>query len=446
MILISLNPCNISRIKMNRIIEKKGLSNLAKTGYFSFLVALITVFILPIHVHYLPPFIALWCLTWVLENYSQFSRIWHYRKAFSLLFILFVSYYLWEAVGLLYTTDTKMGLSNLFGRLSLVLFPMVLVFPGGMIRNKIKILIRVFALSTFLFMLFCFCYALYKSVHIESGLWMFNPHPGEYFWLSYFYGSELTLSQHPSYIAIYVLLSVFICFESYYDTSLKVKWRILWLILGIMLLISQYFLSSRAGILICLILVPSYFIIKIKQLGKKKFAWIWIILLMIALLPLVIKNQRVDYLYGRLFQKQVGYERKEDPRFVIWKSALEIAQKNMLLGVGIGDVRTELASEYQRIGEERMASERFNAHNQFLEVLLENGIIGLVLFVSIIINIFYIAFKDRNLLYIMFILMIIMFFLFETVLYRLAGVSFFALFSFLLIHIKTDKLTMSAVV
>jgi O-antigen ligase len=81
-----------------------------------------------------------------------------------------------------------------------------------------------------------------------------------------------------------------------------------------------------------------------------------------------------------------------------------------------------------------MAKERFNAHNQFLEVLLENGIIGLIIFISIFVCMFYIAFSNKNLLYIMFILMTLMFFMFETVLYRLAGVSFFSLFSFLLIH------------
>ena len=142
----------------------------------------------------------------------------------------------------------------------------------------------------------------------------------------------------------------------------------------------------------------------------------------------------MDYLYGRFVRNQDDYDRKEDPRLVIWKSALEIASKNFLLGVGIGDVREELSEEFLRIGEVQMAKDRFNAHNQFLEVLLENGIIGLIIFISIFVCMFYIAFSDKNLLYIIFILMTLMFFMFETVLYRLAGVSFFSLFSFILIH------------
>lgn len=421
---------------MHPRFDKKTLSNLAQNGNFSFIVALITVIVLPIHIHFLPPLMILWLFAWVLENYSRFGDIFHSNKAYSLLFILFVSYYLWEAIGLLYTTDIKMGLSNLFGRLSLVLFPLVLVIPGEMIKNKIKLLIRIFAASTFIFILICFGYAVFRSVHIQNGLWAFNSHPPEYFWISYFYGSALTLNQHPSYIAMYVMLAFFICFESYFDHKLKVGQRILWLVIGLLLLVTQYFLSSRAGILISLILLPLYFIIKLRQLGKSKHVWILIVLILIAFVPLVIKNQRVDYLFGRIFNNQVGYERKQDPRVTIWKSGMEVAKKNFLLGVGIGDVRTELSLEYQRRGEGQMAIERFNAHNQFLEVLLENGIIGLIIFLSIFASMFYIAFKDKNLLYLMFISMMIMFFLFETVLYRLAGVSFFSLFSFLLNYAK----------
>lgn len=411
------------------------------SGGLTFIFCLLSVVILPTYIHYLPPVMILWVLFWILDNRSGLKKDIFIGNKAAILFFLFIFYYLWQAVGLIYTTDTKMGLSNLFGRLSLVLFPLVLIFPGAMIKNNIKTLIRIFVISTFLFMLFCFSYALYRSVSLQDGLWTFNSHPEESVWLNHFYSSELTVSQHPSYIAMYVLLSTFICFESYFDFSLKSKSRIMWLILGFLLLMSQYFLSSRAGILINLILIPSYFIIKFRQLRRKKSVWLWIILILIAFVPLIVKNQRVDYLLGSVFNKQVDYERKKDPRFLIWESSLKIAQKNLLFGVGIGDVRTELAQEYERIGEVAMAKERLNAHNQFLEVLLENGIIGLLLFISIFVSMFYIAFSEKNLLYGLFILMIFMFFLFETALYRLAGVSFFALFSFLLIYTKTNNQT-----
>jgi O-antigen ligase len=429
----------MTEIKGEFPLRKITPNILLEKGYFSYFFALLAVIILPIHVKYIPPVMIIWGICWIVENYFRINMIWTSRKAIRILFGLFILYYAWQVVGLVYTSDIRMGFLNLFGRLSLVLFPLVLILPGEAIKTKVKALNRVFAVSTFLFMLFCFIYAFYRSLKLNDGFWNFNAHPTEYPWLSYFYGSYLTISQHPSYIAMYVLLSAFICFESLFDKSLKFIHRILWIIIGSLLLVSQYFLSSRAGILISLMLVPLYLIIKFKEIGKKRFSWLWIILILIGLLPIILTNKRMDYLYGRTLRKQIGYERKEDPRIIIWKSAFRIAKKNMLFGVGIGDVRTVLAHEYERIGEEKMANERFNSHNQLLEVLLENGIIGLVLFISIFICMFYISFSDKNLLYGMFILMLFLFFLFETVLYRLAGISFFSLFSFLLIYQNSSK-------
>ena len=409
-------------------------------GDLTYIVSIAALIIMPLHIQYLPPFMILWGIFWIFENNLRFNVIMVSGQKSKMLFALFIVYYIWQVAGLIYSADIKMGLSNLFSRLSLVLFPLVLIFPGDMIKSRGRILLRTFALSTFLFMIFCFCFALYRSVHIQDGSWNFNPHLPEYPWLSYFYGSDLVVTQHPSYIAMYVLLSVLICFEAWFDYSLKYWIRIRWLLIGLLLLISQYFLSSRAGILISLVLIPFYFMRKFRKHQRKRFAWIGIILLILILLPLIVKNWRVGSLYNSFFnEEQANKESREGDRLIIWKSALTIARQNSIFGIGIGDVRTELTRQYEKIGEEKLAKEKFNAHNQFLEVLLENGIIGLLIFISIFLVMAYIAIVDKNLLFGMFIMMIFMFFLFETVLYRLAGVSFFSLFTFLLIHIKNDK-------
>jgi len=424
---------------MKPIFDKGQIKILLKRGNFSFIFAALTLLILPIHVHFLPPLMILWFLACLLENYRMFNFKWHFTNAYSLLFILFIIYYLWQAAGLIYTSDYNLGLLNLFSRLSLIVFPIVLIYPGEMIKNRTKILLRIFAIATSLFMLICYSFAMYRSVGILGGTWSFNPHPDENPWLNYFYSSLLTIDHHPTYIAMYVMLSAFICFEAWYDYTIKTSVRILWLVLGVLLIITQYFLSSRSGILISLVLVPVYFIFKFKNSGKFKYAWLGIPVILIALIPLILKNQRVDYLFGKVFNKQEGYERKDDPRLTIWKSALKISQKNLVIGVGIGDVRAVLTSEYERTGENQMAAERFNAHNQFIEVLLENGIVGLAIFAAIFALMIYVSFVAKNLLYGVFIIMMLIFFMFESVLYRLAGVSFFPLFAFLLLYYPSQK-------
>ncbi len=421
---------------MKTLIDKTKMKELQGKGYFTYIAALISVFVLPIHVKYLPPFMILWVICWIFENYKQLNKLWDTGSSNKTLFGIFIAFYLWQAVSLFYSVDLRLGYGNLFSRLSLILFPLVLTFPGEMIKQNIIKLLRVFAVGAFLFMLFCFANALYTSVNFQDGNLAFNFHPKEYPWQNYFFWNLLVISRHPSYISMYLVLAAIVCFESWFDTALKTSEKIFWLMVGGFLLIAQYFVSSKVGIIISLFLVPVYFLIKFRELGRYRFAWIWFVLILVAVSPIILKNQRIDYLYGSVLNKQIDYVRKQDPRILIWKSAIKLAGKNLLFGQGIGDARTELSKEYERIGEFEMAKEKLNAHDQFLEVLLENGIIGLILFLSIFVYMTYLALSRRNILLAAFIIMMIIFFMFESMLNRLAGVTFFALFSFLLLYLK----------
>jgi len=329
-----------------------------------------------------------------------------------------------------------MGWSNIFGRLSLLIFPVILFKPGARIRSNILNLLRLFTLSTLAYVISCFGYALYRSLDFNNGTLSFNPHPVDEYWINYFFGTDLTYSIHPSYLSMYVLISVFISFELWYDKSLKKGFRIGWLIIGSLLFISIYFISSRAGILAGIVTISFYAINKIINRKKSRIIWMSIILILIFSLPLIRNNDRVNLLLQG-FSKEKGYElRRQDERLIVWKSAGEIIKKHPIFGVGIGDVRTELVKEYNRAGEERLEKERLNAHNQFLEVLLEGGMVGFLFFLLVFGSMIFIAIDEKNLILGMFVIMMIIFFMFETVLYRLAGVSFFSLFSFLLLNIN----------
>jgi len=421
-------------------VIKKQLDYFLKLGYFSYFFSLLTVLIIPIHINYIPPLMILWLLCWILENYSRLSNIRSTRKEYKTLFGLFILFYLWQLAGLIYSTDLKMGLLNLFGRLSLVLFPLVLIFPGEMVKKNVKKILRTFAIGTVIIMLFRFGYALYRSIHLQDGTVIFDPHPSEYFWLNYFYGTELAIKQHPTYISMYVLLSVFICFEAMFDYSLKLDTKVFWIIISAILLVSQYLLSSRSGILVTFLLTIIYFIFKYFKRRKFFVVLISMLLITIALLPVIRKNQRINDLYNSLVNSREINQKSVDPRTVVWKSALSVSKQHILIGVGIGDARNELVREYKRIGENgTIATERYNAHNQFLEVLLESGMVGVIILISILGTMIFLTITERNLLYGLFICMMCLFFMIETILYRLAGVSFFSLFSFLLLYYKPDS-------
>lgn len=411
-----------------------------RSGDITYLAAILIMFVLPLHYRYLPPFMILFGLGWIFEYYSGSGKIPGPSPRYKILFIAFVLFYLCQIASLLYTSDQKMGWSNVFGRLSIIIFPLFFFNPGEKIRIKSFTLIKAFSLGTLVYVLTCFAYAFYRSIDLTNGTLLFNPHPPEYDWQNYFYGADLTYSIHPSYLAMFVLFSVLISFESFYDKSIAMFYRIGWIMVGVFLLTTVYFISSRAAILAEIIVLPFYAITRIIKFKKSRFLWIGFIVILVLSLPLIRKNDRVNNLLIG-FSKENYNLKNQDERIIIWESATRVIRHNLLLGVGIGDVRNELTNEYLRRGEDKLGKEKLNAHNQFLEVLLEGGLISFFIFISILGFMIYIAVNEKNMLYGVFILIMIIFFIFETVLYRLAGVAFFSLFSFLLLHLPKNEIS-----
>jgi len=411
-----------------------------RRGEITYLAGMLIMVVLPLHYRYLPPLMILFSIGWIFENYSGFGKILRPNSRYKLLFIAFVLFYLCQLASMLYTSDQKMGWSNLFGRLSIIVFPLLFFNPGEKIRIRSFTLLRAFSIGTLVYVLTCFGYAFYRSVSINNGTFLFLPYPPEYEWQNYFYGTDFTYSIHPSYLAMFVLLSVLISFESFYDKSIARFYRLGWIVIGIFLLITIYFISSRAAILAVIIVLPFYAINKIIKLKKSRFLWIGFIIILLLSLPIIRKNDRINnFLIGL---SKANYDiRRQDDRIIIWESATSIIRQNLVFGVGIGDVRNELTNEYLRRGEDKLVKEKLNAHNQFFEVLLEGGLVSFSIFIFMLGFMIFIALNEKNLLYGLFILIMLVFFIFETVLYRLAGVAFFSLFSFMLLHLPKDEIS-----
>ncbi len=415
----------------NRLIIKDLLQN----GTFSFWCAVIIILLLPVYHWYIPPVMIAWGILRTVEicltDYSN-NRIIKWRLT---LFLLFIIFYIWQIIGMLYSNNQDAGWRNIALRMSLFLFPLVLFSPGDLIKRQSGYLVRLFALSNFAFLIFCYAFAFWKSVTFQDGTPGFNPHPPEAAWLNYFYAAKLAVFQHPSYLSMYTIFSVFISLEAYYDRNLLKGKRIIWLIIAGILLLSVYFLSSRAGILTAIIGFPFYFFRKSKRTGRSRTVVFAVFISILVLLPLSLTNPRVSGYIRSWSNVEKNDISGHDGRLIIWTSVTKIAKENLMFGVGTGDIQDELNKEYLRIGKTNFAKDNFNAHNQYIEILLENGAIGLLLFLMIFGVMVYITVSEWKLLFSMFIIIVFISFLFETMLNRLAGVSFFALFSFLLSYV-----------
>jgi O-antigen ligase len=407
-----------------------------QTGGLTLTCCLLSVIIMPVYVYYLPPFMILWGLCWLFENISGIKKVFFPKNKAAILFFLFMSFLLWQIAGLLLAESLNSGIDRIFKRLSFLLFPLVLFYPGNRIIKNIQLMLRLFAICTFLYILYCFVNALHNSLIIQSGKWIFNPHPVEYDYENYFYNNRLSYLIHPSYLAMYVVLSILVSLENIFNYGMTRIRKALWFLVMVVFFTVLYLLSSRAGILALIIILPIYILFKFYNKFSK-----WIVLVAIAIFAIVFveiakTNKKIQSSIESISNKNINETLNNDERLLIWKSALGVIKENLVLGVGAGDASDKLKEEFKRRGYVNGFYDNLNAHNQFLEILLENGLIGLILFITVLGYMSYLAINQQNLLSGLFIIMMVIFFMFETVLNRLAGITFFPFFSFLLIHLK----------
>lgn len=421
------------------VSETGGMKKVIQNGGFTFIFCLLSVMILPVYVHYLPPVMILWGVFWFVENASGITKKSFPWNKTTILLFLFIAFFLWQISGLFLADSLNTGFERIFKRLSFLLFPLVLFYPGKRIIKYIDLIIKVFAICTFLYIIICFGHALHNSLIILTTKWIFNPHPLEYDYENYFYGARLSYLIHPTYLSMYIVLSLLISLESFFDNSLSRFRKALWFVVIIVFLIVLYFLSSRAGILAGIVILALYFLLKFYSKFSKWFILVFLALLAVVFTEIIKTNEKVQLSIEGISNESLDEIFKKDERLLIWKSALGVIKNNIIFGVGTGDASIELKREFINRGYVNGFYDNLNAHNQFLEILLENGLIGLILFLALLVYMSYLAISQQNLLSGLFITMMVIFFMFESVLNRLAGITFFPMFSFLLLHVRYSK-------
>jgi O-antigen ligase len=118
-------------------------------------------------------------------------------------------------------------------------------------------------------------------------------------------------------------------------------------------------------------------------------------------------------------------------RISIWKNSLQIIAKNSVLGVGTGDAKDEILKHYKLKNEKELYSKKLNSHNQFLQTTIAIGLLGLIVLLLILGIPLFLFYKQSDFLAVIFVLLIVFNFLFESMLETQAGVIFFSFFLFL---------------
>jgi len=115
-------------------------------------------------------------------------------------------------------------------------------------------------------------------------------------------------------------------------------------------------------------------------------------------------------------------------RMEYWQTGLTIVESHFLIGVGTGDAKQNFNEVYCATNTKLLPQNWNRAHNQFLTFLITFGIIGLLLFITLLITAIVYNRSNLDFYFLAFYAIVMLSFLWEDTLETQPGVTFFAFF------------------
>ena len=338
-------------------------------------------------------------------NWSD--RVYYFKKRKSFIFA-FTAFYAVSLFGMLYTVNVAEGLFDLEVKMSILFVP--LFFLTSNIINKYTVfgLLKTYIFGVTLSLLVQF---------IIAGLNFQDTGNTDVF----FY-KLLSFFHHPSYFSMYTnfaIASLLVLIFHYRDRPQLRHFSLL-----VFLVVGIYQLSSRSGMLTLIILLLYAFVyIIFPQLKWKKmlYALFASVLISVAILYPVSKYTQAVRLVDVSTNKS-----SSGVRVAMWKSTIPIIKANPILGVGTGDVNRTLQQQFAKERILRAVRDNLNAHNQFIQTQVAQGLLGTLSLLLAILYPLWISVKKGKLFYPLFAVILLLSFLTEAVLNTQAGVIYYA--------------------
>ncbi|HRY32955.1 MAG TPA: O-antigen ligase family protein [Bacteroidales bacterium] len=393
-------------------------------------------FAIPLYDRLVVLMIILLFILWVAEGRfkERFRRAWQEKErriilSFSILYIVY-------ALGLIYSGNLEYGLFDMQVKLSLLIFPLFLATsPEGFLSQK-----QILHIS-YSFIFSCIIITLIALV-LATQNYLYS-----HTFIEYYY-DNLSDFQHPSYFSMNLnfAISLIIILLIRMWTSLARGFRTFLIILIPYFFTMVILLASKAGIISLLILL----LVSLASLILYKKEYV-IGLIFVLLVPFAFVG--AYYLFPSSFYRLTiakNYLDGHTPlnldsgdgtndRILVWRSSVEVFREHPVCGVGTGDVKDVLMEKYRENQILAAMTKRLNAHNQYLQTLVALGLIGLLILSLMLLLPAISAIRKNNLLYLLFLLLVGINFLGESMLERQAGVVFYSFFNTLLLYIHIRK-------
>ena len=360
---------------------------------------LVFVFVLPLSQYLSARIMVVLCVLALFESTSNDSISRFFRNSWDIMLYLLVL-----IVGLSYSDNLTLGLRVLETNLSLLGIPFIFSRVVNLDEKRINQTYYAFASGLCLACGICLINAalIYdRTGNVDS---------------FFFYSLTDILNFQPTYFAYYLIFSItFGLYLLYYQKNeeyLVIKSAcILFLFLVLML-------TGGQTAFVSMLLIFAFFILKFLIEEKSRIKNLTICLIIFMLLDMFLTT--IISKGDRALQLSDAWD-----RLIVWESAIN-AIPNPLFGVGTGDYKTVLNQYFVAHGLQTLAEESYNSHNQLIQLLFSNGLLGVVAFIFMIARPLYISFKNDHILATLSLFPFLIYGITEVFLGRYQGVVFFA--------------------
>ena len=230
---------------------------------------------------------------------------------------------------------------------------------------------KTFVLTAFFTFSISFAYGLYRVFYAENAL--------NSIYITYDHLADL-FGVQPLYLAVFYLMAVIFSIDI---SKSKPRQRNKYFIISGILVCGIVLLSSRTGLLLSLIvLIVIGSKIKSKINNKTVFSVSLLFLILCLILTFSIPTLKNRVL--KLNENISSYSGLSF-RTKIWKNTIFVFQESSLFGHGLYLSQDKLMNQYIKTNFRRGYIYNLNTHNQYLQTLLDTGLIGLIILIFMLV-------------------------------------------------------------
>lgn len=319
---------------------------------------------------------------------------------------------------LFFADDLVGALDLILRKVHLFLIPFGLIIVTRKVSKKgLNVILALFLLVCLIGSFICLALAAFNVIRDQSFVDNSLDAGGYYFT---YYSLTRPLNIAPVYLSLFCNFALLIGLHSPLIHSLAKKFVVLYL--------GSFIIMISSGVGIGTFVVTSLIWLwrsRYKHFARYTAAGILISGLIFSFysFPFLQEQFTPDY------KKELGDLVTTMPsRVAIWSSAWKAIEQNPVIGYGPGGGQSALEEVYREENFTWGIKKSLNPHNEFLSTLLDLGVVGFSLLLGGLVYSFVLSVRMKDQLSMCFIVIIFLFFCFESVLVRQKGIVFFSYF------------------